>query len=261
MMDNSLLDTLKQIGLNLYERKLWLALLSCGTATAGELSRLAKVPHSRTYDVLESLEDQGFVIIQRGRPARYVAIEPFEALERVKRKIKEDTDTAVERISSLQKSPKMKDLQQIYKKGMSLVNPSELTGTFQGRDVLHKQLESMFKKAKKHISIITTNEGLKEIASRHKRTLSDASSRGVKIRIVAPEAKSVAEVQQFAEVKNLKDAINSRLAIIDDEHLVMFLTDDSKTHPSQDVAFWTQSDHAVSKFFKPTFENIWKNSE
>ncbi|MEM7823019.1 MAG: helix-turn-helix domain-containing protein, partial [Candidatus Aenigmatarchaeota archaeon] len=52
---NQVLDALKSIGLNLYERKLFVALLAKGVATAAELSEIANVPRSRSYDVLESL--------------------------------------------------------------------------------------------------------------------------------------------------------------------------------------------------------------
>src|SRR3989304_2084439 len=86
------LDALKQIGLNLYERKLWVALLLRGSATAGELSSLSKVPHSRTYDVLESLAEKGFVMVQTAKPLKYMAIPPTEALERAKKKLREDYD-------------------------------------------------------------------------------------------------------------------------------------------------------------------------
>ena len=47
-------------GLNLYEVKIWTALLARGVATAGELSDIATVPRSRSYDVLESLEKKRF---------------------------------------------------------------------------------------------------------------------------------------------------------------------------------------------------------
>src|SRR3989339_872275 len=45
----------KIFDLNLYEVKVWTALLSRGTSTAGELSSISDVPRSRTYDVLEEL--------------------------------------------------------------------------------------------------------------------------------------------------------------------------------------------------------------
>ena len=98
------LDALKQIGLNLYERKLWVSLLSRGTSTAGELSSLAKVPHSRTYDVLESLAEKGFVIVQNAKPMKYVAIAPGEAFERAKKKIRNDAEGMADRITQLQNS-------------------------------------------------------------------------------------------------------------------------------------------------------------
>ena len=52
---------LRNLGLNSYEVKIWTALLSRGVSTAGELSGIANVPRSRSYDVLESLEKKGFV--------------------------------------------------------------------------------------------------------------------------------------------------------------------------------------------------------
>jgi sugar-specific transcriptional regulator TrmB len=52
------LDALKSIGLNLYERKIFVALLARGVATAAEVSEIAKVPRSRSYDILESLGDK-----------------------------------------------------------------------------------------------------------------------------------------------------------------------------------------------------------
>ena len=75
IVKDEFLSRLRKIfDLNLYEVRVWTALLSRGTATAGILSVLAKVPHSRTYDVLESLAEKGFVMIQTTKPLKYVAI-------------------------------------------------------------------------------------------------------------------------------------------------------------------------------------------
>src|SRR5512136_2617124 len=98
LASQKVLDTLKGIGLNLYERKLWVALLARGTSTAGELSTIANVPRSRSYDILQSLAEKGFVIVQTAKPIKYVAIAPEDALERAKKKIMEDTQTTITRI-------------------------------------------------------------------------------------------------------------------------------------------------------------------
>src|SRR3989338_4070236 len=97
------LDALKTIGLNKYERNLWVALLSRGASTAGELSDISNVPRSRCYDVLESLSSRGFVVMQPGKPMKYVAVPPKEAMERAKKKVLEGAHETANRIDRLVK--------------------------------------------------------------------------------------------------------------------------------------------------------------
>ncbi|MBW2966761.1 hypothetical protein KY342_06680, partial [Candidatus Woesearchaeota archaeon] len=73
IVQKEFLNKLKDFGLNTYESKLWTALLSRGVSTAGELSDIANVPRSRSYDVLESLEKKGFIIMKLGKPIKYMA--------------------------------------------------------------------------------------------------------------------------------------------------------------------------------------------
>ena len=80
------LNKLRDFGLNSYEAKLWTALLSRGISTAGELSDIANVPRSRSYDVLESLEKKGFVVMKLGKPIKYIAVSPKEVVEREREK-------------------------------------------------------------------------------------------------------------------------------------------------------------------------------
>ena len=83
-VQRKVLEGLRGIGLNLYERNLYTALLIKKVATASELSELSRVPRARAYDVLESLEQKGFVIVQHGSPFKYVAVEPIDAFENLK---------------------------------------------------------------------------------------------------------------------------------------------------------------------------------
>src|SRR3989338_5493561 len=92
------LDALKGIGLNLYERKIFVALLAKGIATAGEVSSIAKVPRSRSYDILESLAEKGFVILQPSKPIKYVALEPKDALDRSKQNLEVKHNDMLERV-------------------------------------------------------------------------------------------------------------------------------------------------------------------
>src|SRR3989338_623479 len=104
LVQKNTLNQLKDFGLNSYESKLWAALLSKGAATAGELSDIANVPRSRAYDVLESLEKKGFLVLKIGKPIKYLAIDPEHVLDRVRKKIMEDAEIQTQIIGQLEKS-------------------------------------------------------------------------------------------------------------------------------------------------------------
>ena len=256
------LDALKSIGLNLYERKIFVALLAKGIATAGEVSEIAKVPRSRSYDVLESLADKGFIILQPSKPIRYVALAPKDALERSKENMKKKHEEIIERIDRLKSSEIMKELESVYKQGFNLVQPFEMTGTLKGRHAINQQLNALLKNAKKSVSIMTTEEGLNDLYSRHFKTLKRASKKGIKIRILAPvtEGKLASDFSDVADIRSIEGPAG-RVAIIDDDHLVLALTDDKKVHQTQDTAFWANSNHATSGVLSNFFEQVWNTAK
>src|SRR3989344_4741300 len=137
---SKVLDALRTIGLNKYERNLWVALLSRGSSTAGELSDISNVPRSRCYDVLESLADRGFVMVQPGKPMKYVAIHPREALERVKKKVQEEAIETGDKIERLVKSEHIRELERIHKDNIKIVKPEDLTGALKGRYAMLQQI-------------------------------------------------------------------------------------------------------------------------
>ena len=88
ILKSELISKIKDyFNLNIYETKVWLALLTKGSASAGEISSASEVPRSRTYDILESLEKKGFIIMKIGKPIKFVALKPEEVVERVKKNL------------------------------------------------------------------------------------------------------------------------------------------------------------------------------
>lgn len=258
VVTNEVLDALKSIGMNLYERKIYVSLLAKGIATAGEVSGIAKVPRSRSYDILESLADKGFVILQPSKPIKYVALEPKDALERVKHNLERKHGETQERIDKLAASPIVTQLEAVYKQGLSLVQPFEMTGTIKGKDAVNQQLRSVFKKAKDKITIVTTKNGLAELTTSHYNVLKKMSKKGVKIKVYAPLEKGLPNsFSEIAEVKHIDQPVG-RLFTIDNEHVIMALTDDTKTHTSQDVVFWAQSPYVVKEMMEPFVAQIGK---
>lgn len=252
------LDALKSIGLNLYERRIFVALLAKGVATAAEVSEIAKVPRSRSYDILESLAEKGFVMVQPSKPIRYVALEPNEALERTKQTLEKKHNEMIDRISRLMGSEIITELDDLYKKGMDIIQPNELTGTLKGKYIIDRQLRSAFKNAKKYINIITTEQGINDLYSKHFRILKKMSRNGVKVRIVAPSNKNTV-TNAFSEIAKFKgiDSPMGRMFIIDGENMMLALTDDKNVHETQDIAFWTNSAHAVKNMENHMFNKVW----
>lgn len=260
------MDLLAMVGLNSYERKLYVTLISKGSATAGTLAELSGVPRSRTYDVLESLADKGFVVVQNSKPIKYVAIPPREALERAKAKSKEEFEIAVDRIERARKSDVIKELEALFEHGVETVSAAELTGSLKGRHSMHQQLESMLKRASSHFYILTSEKGFEEIAANHADLMKHASKRGVKIRIMAPVGSTNTSIAQairpFAEVRSIKGRkLDGRFAIADGKEALIALTHDEKTHPTQDTHLWSQSDHLTGSLLQPLFETVWKEAE
>jgi sugar-specific transcriptional regulator TrmB len=262
------LDALKGIGLNLYERKLWIALLARGNSTAGELSEIADVPRSRAYDVLQSLAEKGFVVVQTGKPIRYVAVSPEEALERAKKKLEEDFKTTVERINALKESPVMRELMDIYSQGLKLVSPEELTGALKGKFSVFQQLDSMFKGANQKINIVTTPEGLNDLFSNHFETLKKAKEKGVEIKIVTNSSErcsdAIKALSSIAEIRVANDKeipISGRFTVVDGKQLIFGLTDPKSVHSTQDLVMWSKSEHAASQVLEPLFNLVWNHSK
>ncbi len=252
------LDALKSIGLNLYERRIFVALLAKGVATAAEVSEIGKVPRSRSYDILESLADKGFVMVQPSKPIRYVALSPKEALERTKQTLKKKHDEMTDRIDRLMGSEIVTELEDLYKKGLDIIQPTELTGTLKGKYMIDRQLRSAFKNAKKYINIITTDQGMSDLYSKHFRVLKKISRNGVKLRIISPSTDNTA-TKSFSEIAKVRgvDSPMGRMFIIDGENMMLALTDDKDVHETQDIAFWTNSSHTVKNMETHFFNKVW----
>jgi len=267
LASSKVMDDLKSIGLNLYERKLWVALLAKGVATAGELSAVSNVPRSRSYDVLQTLADKGFLVVQTSKPLKYVAVSPKEALEKAKEKLKESYKRSTERIDRFQSSKAIGELDEIHRKGLQLVLPEDLTGSLKGKYSVLQQMDSMFKGASSSVNIVTTPTGLNELFENQFSIFKKLKDKGVKIKIATKKDQKCSEaikaLSGIAEIKNISDMevpLNGNFYIVDGKQLSMGLSDPETVHTSQQMMFWTKSNHAAKSLGDPLFNLVWQNS-
>ncbi|MCA9487473.1 MAG: TrmB family transcriptional regulator [Nanoarchaeota archaeon] len=250
----------KIFDLNLYEVKVWTALLSRGTSTAGELSNISDVPRSRTYDILESLEKKGFIVMKVGKPIKFVALKPEEVVERVKKNLMVQAKERTQRLERLKGDDVLEELTSLFTKGVKFVEPSDLSGSLKGRQNLYNHLDMMIRDAEKSITIVTTAEGLNRKMEALMPSLEKCKKRGVKVRIAAPIDKNNMKVakdfKKVAEVKNMQN-LKARFIIIDGTQLMFMLLDDEKFHPNYDVGVWINTEF-FAQALESLFELAWK---
>ena len=230
----------RYFSLNLYEVKIWAALLSRGVSTAGELSDIANVPRSRSYDVLESLEKKGFVVMKLGKPIKYLAVPPSEVLERVKKNMKKEADDKISRLEQLKKTEVLQELNSLHTQGVELVEPSDLSGSLRGRHNLYNHLEMTIRNAEESVTIMTTTQGFIRKIEGLKPIFEKIKKRGVKIRIAAPLTKectdAIKDIKDVAEIRNTDS--KARFCVVDGKELIFMVLNDAEVHPTYDIGIW-----------------------
>jgi sugar-specific transcriptional regulator TrmB len=238
--------------------RIWTALLSRGVSTAGELSDIGDVPRSRAYDILESLEKKGFVTMKLGKPIKYIAVEPKEVVERVKKYIKVKSEEKIKRLDTLKTTDLLTELNLLHKQGIEFIEPTDLSGAIRGRHNLYAHLESMIKGAEKNVTLVTTSKGLLRKMETLKPTLEKLKKKNVDIKIVAPLNKetmqTAKELSKIAEVKH-SDKVNGRFCVVDGKEVMFMVMHDDDVHPSYDIGIWVNA-----PFFANALEGMFNYS-
>ncbi len=262
IIKDEFLSRLRKIfDLNLYEAKVWTALLSRGVSTAGELSNISDVPRSRTYDILESLEKKGFIVMKVGKPIKFVALKPEEVVERVKRNLVIHAQEKSKRLEQLKGDDVLDELTNLYSNGVKFVEPSDLSGSLRGRQNMYNHLDMMIRSAEKNVTLATTAEGLNRKMEMLLPAFEKAKKRGINIRVAAPitqeNIKVAKDLSKFAEVRDTsQNKFEGRFAIIDQQQLMLMLMDDKTIHPNYDVAVWLATPY-LAQALEGMFEHAW----
>ena len=92
-VDERITESLRELGLSLYEARLYLGLLTGGPQNGNELSRTSGVPSSKVYAMLERLAAAGIVAhTRRGNSVEYVAVPPQDVLHKLRERYTKPLD-------------------------------------------------------------------------------------------------------------------------------------------------------------------------
>ncbi len=257
MWSEDLLNTLKRIGLNQYESRTYLALLSLGSSTAGELSDLANVPRSRVYDVLASLERKGFAIVQLGRPVKYIAVPPRDAFEKIRKRYEKEFEEKIENISKLEREiiDKLESIQQ-----RQPFDLNDITGVLRGKINIYYHMERLLESAESRILKVLTTREISRISKYHTRALKDAYKRGVETKIAVPITPEIypyiRDLSKYSEIRHID--FDARFLVVDGREVVLMTAPDTETH--RDMGLWVRSSY-LARTFEKIFEHIWSRSK
>jgi sugar-specific transcriptional regulator TrmB len=245
------------IGLNLYETQIWLALLSHGVATAGELAESAGVPRSRSYDILESLSKKGLVVVKsEGRPLKYMTVPPEQGLNNLKRYYEMSSEGFKDRLEGLKSSKMVGELSDIFKKGEMVMDLPELIGLVREKNNVFSHLSTILNRSKNVVRIMATPYDVAEFNKFYIGNIKNAKSRGVKVQVLVPAGTDAGELAKYAEVKQIERPI-SRAVVADGKEAVMMFMDPEGVHPTFDAGIWVNSSYIAATIDR-LFEEAWQ---
>ncbi|MEM3510511.1 MAG: helix-turn-helix domain-containing protein, partial [Nitrososphaerales archaeon] len=109
---------LEGLGLTEYEIKAYTTLIEYGEQTASDLSRNSGVPYSKIYEVLNSLEEKGWVEVERSRPSRFYPKPPATCVEitkmRLEKEMAENESRVIEELTPIYEKRDVRERPEIW---------------------------------------------------------------------------------------------------------------------------------------------------
>lgn len=236
-----------KIGLTEYEMRAYLALLQHGEMTANQISDAAEIPYSKVYEVLESLEEKGWIGSEGGRPARYYPRSLSTALEitrmRIERDLKKVEEVLLAELPALSKGVREKHDIWVLRGELNIL--SKLRSLLAGCE-LELQIATPWMNREIMSLLLPTLTSLKMKGGRIQVMLSSECSRSL-----------AARLSEYAEVR-VRDQLFGGGVIADSSETMIILGEEGRMQPA--LAIW--SDHAgLARIAKIYFEHLWNGSE
>jgi sugar-specific transcriptional regulator TrmB len=231
--------------LNIYETKVWLALLAKGIASAGEIAEDSGVPRSRTYDVLESLEKQGFAIMRIGKPVKYIAVKPNVIIERLKSNALTAADERVKTLSTLKSSKEYEELQQLHNTGIQPIRHEDISGAIRGRSTIYNHIREILENSKKEVIICTSVQEI-QLKSRFFLGIFERLKReNIKIKLaLSGDEKEIRKINSKFQLKAKQINIDAKFYVADNDQILFVLS--KATMPEEELAIWLNTSFFAS---------------
>jgi sugar-specific transcriptional regulator TrmB len=258
--DDGIARHLADLGLTGYEASAYVALTRRGEATASEVAIIAELPRQRIYDVLEGLVGKGFATMKPGRPVRYTAASPDEALWGA-------FDRRRQEIAILERgiSETIERLTPAYRAGREADDPLRFIELLREPAAIAKRFTALEATAEREILVFTKPpyavqpdenvEGLEllgrqiEARSVYERSIYDDPA----------HAKAVRSFVAAGEQARVVEQLPLKLVVID-ERIALFTLEDPVAG-SGGLTIMIVEHPAIAKLLKLAFDAVWASGE
>ena len=175
----------RHLGLSEYEARVYVSLVTEGASEARKLSIRCGVPRTKVYATLKKLMERGLVFELPVDPRKFAPSSPAEAFEQYLLHSKEETS---DRVISLVESDKVVSLlEEAYEKTQSTIEPrKEEVWIVQGRSEMLTKIREMLSRAKKSVTVVTTENGFLFFYKTFDKLLDKLVENGVNVQIGTP---------------------------------------------------------------------------
>jgi sugar-specific transcriptional regulator TrmB len=242
---------MESLGLTGYEIKVYISLLEIGSMTASDISKKSGVPYSKIYEVLNSLEDKGWLESDSTRPQNFFPKSPMTALEAMRMRIENGIRDNQSLIIS--------ELMPVYEKSGIKERPE--IWVVRGIYNIAAKVREIIQTCQKEL-LIALPQVAEEIAKPVQPMLRILHEKGVKIIVLASEGTNPETIRALSRIANVKLKDNMfGGGVIGDGRQVVILLGEGRAEMGnyEPIAIW--ADHTgLAGYAKDYFHYLWADA-
>jgi sugar-specific transcriptional regulator TrmB len=261
----NLITALAEYGITPTQAKLYLYLLSRGSAPAHEISKAVGLHRVDVYRKLRELESFGMVEVYLDVPKRFGAVNPRVAISTLVSKLTSDVDSL--RKSSITLENRLASFRVRQKTQNPLTALAAYSDTSyrygMGRKNYLREVDNLTKNAKYEILRVAPPNGLRRVYTTGSfKEIKSAAERGVTIRLITEINRSnlrfAKMVSKIIHVRHL-NGTGFRLIVGDRSRVILSARFDEKllTADADLDGYFTFEDPAIAEVGRFLFEHLW----
>ncbi|MDX1596468.1 MAG: helix-turn-helix domain-containing protein [Nitrosopumilaceae archaeon] len=243
--EQTLTVSLEEFGLSKYEAQAYVALISKGTISAGELAYYSEIPRTKVYPTLLKLEKKKLAIISKSKPIMCTAMAPEDAFDNI-------VQEQINKVNAM--NTLVSNLKKVSEDSRKSRGSEEKRYFHLSANNVLNQLKTMIEGSKTSIHMMVDQWGLGLLAE-CKEQLSSVARRKLDVKLLIPPNQIGSENYKIIPngVKTRATEIIQNYFIFDETELLIVNSDDGKA-----ASF--SSTEVLSTNQSKVFSNIWKNS-